>query len=93
MLNPIRIGLFFGIFIALWHVGWSVLVATNLAQKLIDFVFWLHFITPPFQIEPFDPARAGMLIVIVFGVGYVIGAIGAVIWNMLQRQAAPGASR
>ena len=85
--NPLKVGLVFGIFLGLWHAGWAALVATGLAQKLLDFVFWLHFISPPYHVEPFALARAGMLVGVTFGVGLVGGFIGALIWNAFHRAA------
>lgn len=85
MVNPIKVGLVFGIFLAVWHAAWSTLVALGLAQKLIDFIFWVHFIVPPYQIEPFDIVRAGILVGVTFGVGLVGGLVGGVIWNVFHR--------
>ena len=62
MVNPYRVGLWFGIFLALWHTCWSVLVATGFAQALMDFVFWAHFISPVYHVEPFEISRAGILV-------------------------------
>jgi len=81
MVNPYRVGLWFGIFLALWHTCWSALVATGYAQALMDFVFWAHFISPVYHVEPFEISRAGILVAFVFFVGLIAGTIGAYIWN------------
>lgn len=85
--NTMKSGLVFGLFLALWHTTWSTLVYAGLAQKLIDFVFWMHFIVPPYRIEPFDPNRAAILVGVTFGVGLVIGVIMGAIWNLLHPRA------
>ena len=85
MVNPVKVGFVFAVFLALWHAGWSALVATGLAQKVIDFVFWMHFIKPPYQIEVFDPARAAILVGVTAGVGLVGGIVGGAIWNAFHR--------
>ncbi len=85
MINPIRAGLAFGIFVALAHAGWSALVAMHLAQKLVDFIFWAHFIAPVLRVEPFDAMRAGILIGVTFAVAFAAAAIGSVIWNVFRR--------
>jgi hypothetical protein len=85
MANPLKTGLVFGVFIALMHAGWSAIVAVGLAQKLVDFIFWAHFISPPFHIEAFDPARAAILIGVTFGVGLIAGIVAALIWNLFHR--------
>jgi hypothetical protein len=85
MVSPVKVALVFGVFFALWHACWSALVAAGLAQKFIDFVFWAHFIVPPYRIEPFDLARAGILVGITFGVGFIGGLVGAALWNVFHR--------
>ncbi|HEY8947346.1 MAG TPA: hypothetical protein VIM56_00525 [Rhizomicrobium sp.] len=85
MVNPFKLGLVFAVFLALWHAAWSALVATGYAQKLADFVFWLHFIKPVYQIEPFDPARAAILIGVTAGAGLAGGIVGGAIWNAFHR--------
>lgn len=81
MVNPYRVGLWFAIFLALFHAAWSALVALGFAQQLMDFVFWAHFISPVYHIEPFDLSRAGILVAFVFFVGLIMGTIGGWIWN------------
>ena len=79
--NPFKVGLVFGIFLGLFHMGWAVLVATGIAQKLMNFVFWIHFIAPPYHVEPFAISRGGILVGVTFAVGLIGGFIGALIWN------------
>ncbi len=85
MANPLRTGLVFGVFLAVMHAGWSAVVALGLGQKLIDFVFWAHFLTPALHIEAFDWARAAILVGVTFGVGLIAGIIAGVIWNVFHR--------
>jgi len=84
MVNPIKVGLVFAVVMALWHTTWSILVLLGQAQPLIDFVFWMHFITPPYRVEPFDLNRALVLVGVTFGIGLAVGVIGGVIWNVLH---------
>lgn len=86
--NPLFVGLVFGLVLALWHACWSALVALGFAQKVLDFVFWAHFISPPFHIEAFDMTRAGILVGITFAAGLVVGAITAWLWNRFPHKAA-----
>lgn len=85
MANPFRTGLTFGVFLAAVHALWSAFVALGFAQKLIDFVFWAHFVSPSFHIEAFDWARAAILIGVAFGIGFVAGMIIAMLWNLFER--------
>lgn len=79
--NPVRLGLIFGAFLALFHTCWVALVALGWGQALMDFVFWAHFISAPWHIEPFALARACALIGFTFAVGLVIGLAGGRLWN------------
>ncbi len=88
-IDPMRTGLIFGFFLAAFHAGWALLVALGWAQKLMDFIFWAHFITPLYRIEPFEAARAAILIGFVFVAGAIMGWMAALLWNAL----APNISR
>jgi hypothetical protein len=67
-----------------WHLCWSALVALKLAQPVIDFVFWMHFIKPVYVIEPFEIARAAILLIVTAGVGFLVGSAFALIWNAMH---------
>lgn len=85
-LGVIRTGLTFGAFMALFHAAWAALVAVHWAQPLLDFIFRLHFIAPPYRVEAFDLATAAGLV----GVTFALGAIGAgafaTVWNIAARK-------
>ncbi len=85
MVNPVKVGLVFGIFVALAHTGWAALVATHHAQRLVDFIFWAHFIAPPFHVEAFDAMRAGILVGVTFAVAFIGGVVASIIWNVFHR--------
>ena len=82
-INSIRFGVSIGLFLAVAHAAWAVLVAVGWAQTLMNFVFWAHFITPPYHIEPFDFMGATVLLTFVFVIGLVFGTGGGLIWNRL----------
>lgn len=82
-LDPNHIALYLGSIMGFFHGVWSLLVMVGFAQAILDWVFWLHFLSNPIQVEVFEITRAIMLVTFTFAVGYVVGWIGAHLWNML----------
>ena len=84
-IGVLRTGVVVGIVLCTWHLCWSALVAAGWAQRVADFIFWMHFIKPVYVIEPFEITRAVVLLLITFGAGFVAGVVGASAWNALRR--------
>jgi len=74
-------GLVLGLLVGGAHLAWALLVATGLAQPLLDVAFRLHFIRPPFTLDGFDPSVAAMLVGLTFAGGFGVGWLFAVVWN------------
>lgn len=83
--NPNKTGLVLGALIGGWHFVWAVLVAAGWAQALLNFVFWIHFLAPPYVVKPFHPGVALILIVVTAAIGYAMGYILGVLWNWIHR--------
>jgi hypothetical protein len=83
--NPNKAGLVLGALIGGWHFLWAILVAAGWAQVLLNFVFWIHFLKPPYTVVPFSAGIALILIVVTAIFGYAMGYVLGVLWNWIHR--------
>ena len=79
--HPHSMGLAFGAFLGLWHAFWAFLVWIGAAQWLIDFIFRLHMIAPPYKITGFSLVAAASLVLVTASIGYASGLVIGLIWN------------
>jgi hypothetical protein len=84
--NNNKIGLIFGLLMAIGHLIWALLVWIGLAQRLLDWIFSLHFIVNPYILMAFNFWKMILLIIITFIVGYIIGWILAALINWLHKK-------
>lgn len=83
--NPNKAGLVLGMLVGGWHLLWATLVAVGWGQKILDFVFWVHFLKPPYTVGPFSAGVTALLIGLTAVLGYLIGYILGVLWNWIHR--------
>lgn len=85
MVKTHQVGLVFGALLGGFHFLWALVVASGYAQIMYDFILWAHMIHLPIIIGPFDGAAAVTLVIMTAVMGYVIGYVGAWVWNKLHR--------
>ena len=90
-ISPTKAGLSVGAVIGLWHLVWVSLVAAGWAKPLMDFVLKLHFIELEYQLAPFQPGTAALLVAITFAIGFLFGSVFAAVWNWLTARPRAGA--
>lgn len=74
-----------GVFVALMHALWMLLIFFGVAQLYMNWIFGLHLLTNPYTVLPFNWGSAITLIIVTFVVGYVMGWVFAFIWNRLHK--------
>jgi hypothetical protein len=83
--NPNKAGLVLGTLLGGWDFLWAVLVAAGWAQAVLNFVFWMHFIKPPYTVGTFNAGIALVLILVTSVIGYAAGYILGVLWNSIHK--------
>ncbi|MGA8144684.1 MAG: hypothetical protein WB987_12405 [Candidatus Acidiferrales bacterium] len=83
--NPNKAGIVLGTLTGGWHFLWAILVAAGWAQWVLDFVFWMHFLKPPYVVGPFHLSIALVLILVTTSAGYAVGYILGLLWNWIHR--------
>jgi len=81
--DPNRLGIVLAVVLSGWHAVWEGLVAAGVAQRVVDFVYRLHSVKSEMVVEPFDAGRAASLLLLTAVLGYVAGAVAAMLWNCL----------
>jgi hypothetical protein len=59
------------------------LVAAGAAQRVADFVLRLHAMKSDVVVEPFNAGAAALLLLATAVLGYLGGAVAALLWNCL----------
>jgi len=84
-ISATKVGLVLGVLFGGLHLLWSVLVAIHLAQPIVDFIFWMHFIKPNFVVEGFSFGRAAILVAVTTAAGFAFGYCASFLWNQLYK--------
>ena len=85
MAHPKKVALVFAAMLGGAHLLWSILIALGWAQPLVNFSMWAHMVKMSVVVQPFDITAAVTVIIIASAIGYVVGYIGAIVWNKVRR--------
>lgn len=80
------LGLTLGLFSAIIHLVWSLLVALKAAEPLMDWVLSLHHIEFQYSIVPFSIGSTVWLVILTFVLGYIIGWALGTLWSILTKK-------
>jgi len=81
----IQTGLIAGLCLSSLHLSWIVLILLGWAQPLMDFIFQLHMLNSPFQVQPFSIGLAVSLVIITFVIGAFYGLVFVLIKNLMAK--------
>lgn len=82
--SSLKLGLVFGGIFALIHAVWALMVAAGIAEAYLDWILGLHFMTWEYSINDFDIVNALLLVLVTGVIGFILGSIVALLWNMVH---------
>ena len=83
-IEPIDAGMIGCIIMLSIHLFWSAFVFFGVAQVVVDYLFWIHFIKPVYQVEKFDIYIAIYLLITASCIGFIGGYVIAKASNLLS---------
>ena len=84
-INAHKAGLALGGLVGTLHLVWSLLVALQWGQLMLDFIFTLHMIHPVYTVGPFVATTAAALVLVTAVVGYAFGYVFSWFWNRVHK--------
>jgi len=81
-----KVGLTVGLFCALLHAIWAILVGIGVGKSVIDSILPLHFISTTYNVITFSFVNALSLVILAFIGGYIIGWLFMLLWNWICKK-------
>ncbi len=75
-----------GLYVAILHALWTVLVALGVGQTVIDWIFPLHFINSLYTISDFNLFTAASLTIMAFVGGYLATLLFIGLWKLVKKK-------
>lgn len=85
MLNKNAVAVTVGVFLAIVHAAWALMVWMGLAQKIVNWVTTVHMVQMRVVVNSFDVGLAVKLLILTFVGGYVFGWVFAWTWNRFRK--------
>ena len=85
-INANKLGLTVGIFAALIHLIWSLVVLAGVAQEFLNWIFPIHFLNNVYSVVGFNAITALLLTLMALLGGYVMGWAFAELWNYIDKK-------
>ena len=88
MINKNQVGLAVGLFLAIIHAVWSLLIAVipTQFQSFLNWVFQLHSLVPYWNLTAFNLLNAIILVIVTFIMGYIFGWVFAWCHNLMHKK-------
>ncbi|MGD0523097.1 MAG: hypothetical protein ABSA43_00850 [Candidatus Microgenomates bacterium] len=84
--KPLTVALYTSLLFAGLDLVWSMVVALGLGQTYLDWILKLQFIQNPYVVMPFNLGTMITLLMVTFGVGFVLGWVGTICWNKMAEK-------
>jgi len=87
MLDKNKIGLALGLFLAVVHAVWALMVAIipGPLQSSLNWIFVLHSLEPIWILTPFNFLNAILLVIVTFILGYIFGWVFAWVHKVVHK--------
>lgn len=85
MLSTQKTGLALGLFFAIVHAAWQLLVWVGSAQTYVNWIMKLHSLKMGVVVTAFNATTAITLVIATFVIGYVFGWVFALVWNKVRK--------
>lgn len=79
-----KIAVVVGLFFAIIHLAWSVLVALKLAQPFLDWIYPMHFVDNLYYVNSFNFLTAFLLLFVAFIAGYFATLLFITLWKAMK---------
>lgn len=85
-LSAKKVGLTIGIFLAVLHLAWLILLLLGVGARFLEWILGLHMMEMPITFTAFSWTNAAILLIATFVSGLVFGWVFATLYNYLDKK-------